>query len=506
MQFHPYLWENYRETKAGKRTIDFFSRFGALLDDDPSSEIADYVNSQYYEPYETERVNSWCDWANSVVSSWAEERSVDNLEEAEKLYTELVLGDGIEIELEDGSIDVFPVPPDGILTSDDLHIVSFGLYKAHPEYFIPYVFMCHFFRLSQIFDTFDIVLPKIPVKRDINSRRFYYWNLCRALYEFRQVHGLSPEELCAFLYDFGPNFQEGFLRADLPEATRAFMVGAHRGNWSFIDDVDSDSISHWQGSPETVPGDIVLMYCLAPRSHIHSVWRAISTGFIDPFFHYYNSIWIGRPTRVEGPDWATFKTDPVLSEWSAVKQNLQGINGRALSESQYNQFLSLMNQEGLPRLMEMEQFTIHTIQNEREVELYLLEPLLERLGYSSNNWVRQMPLRFGRGERIYPDYVIGAKAKKKGEETGEFIWEAKYRISNRQQLRAAFMQANSYARHLNARGLGLVALEGVWVATETSGMTFERLEHYTWAELATNDGLRKLIAHVPSKFATKPKR
>ena len=45
----------------------------------------------------------------------------------------------------------------------------------------------------------------------------------------------------------------------------------------------------------------------------------------------------------------------------------------------------------------------------------------------------------------------------------------KYRITNERQLHRDLMQANSYARHLNAGGLGLVSLEGVWHDEEVAG-------------------------------------
>lgn len=34
----------------------------------------------------------------------------------------------------------------------------------------------------------------------------YYWELCEVFYRFRIENQLSPAELCAFLYDYAPNF------------------------------------------------------------------------------------------------------------------------------------------------------------------------------------------------------------------------------------------------------------------------------------------------------------
>ncbi len=109
---------------------------------------------------------------------------------------------------------------------------------------------------------------------------------------------------------------------------------------------------------------------------------------------------------------------------------------------------------------------------EKDVEQKLLEPLLEKLGYTPKNWIRQMPLRMGRGIRYYPDYVINPKIKR-GDEKADFIWEAKLSISNDKKLRKDFYQAKSYALRLKADGLGLIALEGIWISFSKDDFLFE---------------------------------
>ena len=80
------------------------------------------------------------------------------------------------------------------------------------------------------------------------------------------------------------------------------------------------------------------------------------------------------------------------------------------------------------------------LSNERDVEITLLEPLLKRLGFDENDWLRQMTLRMGRNDRVFPDYALFANDRR-GEESARFIWEAKYRIANERQLKDAFLQA-----------------------------------------------------------------
>jgi hypothetical protein len=71
---------------------------------------------------------------------------------------------------------------------------------------------------------------------------------------------------------------------------------------------------------------------------------------------------------------------------------------------------------GFPRLSRVTQVPADESRSERDIEEKLLEPFLLRLGYTSKDWTRQLLVRMGRGERVYPDGVIAASAKR-GEES-----------------------------------------------------------------------------------------
>jgi hypothetical protein len=140
----------------------------------------------------------------------------------------------------------------------------------------------------------------------------------------------------------------------LPEPTKVYISGATKNDCTdIIEKANSGTKSLWAGNVNTLPGDIILIYGVAPFSQINSIWRAISKGFLDPFSYWFNS------------------------------QELPEING--------------------PQLLIKTELNV-----ERDIEIYLLEPFLYKLGYTEKNRVRQMPLRMGRGERIYPDYAIKA--------------------------------------------------------------------------------------------------
>ena len=75
----------------------------------------------------------------------------------------------------------------------------------------------------------------------------------------------------------------------------------------------------------------------------------------------------------------------------------------------------------------------------------------------------------------------------KGEETAQFLWEAKFTISSRRQLQDAFLQAKSYAMRLQSKGFGLVAKEGIWISFEKDSFLFEKIKSYSWADLENPD-------------------
>jgi hypothetical protein len=111
------------------------------------------------------------------------------------------------------------------------------------------------------------------------------------------------------------------------------------------------------------------------------------------------------------------------------------------------------------------------VKNEREVELKLVEPLLKDLGYSSNDWVRQMSVHMGRGERNIPDYVFFAK-QEKGYEEGKMVLETKYHIKAI-ELEVVFKQARSYAMRLDSLLIVICDKEAIWIYERING-SFDR--------------------------------
>lgn len=249
------------------------------------------------------------------------------------------------------------------------------------------------------------------------------------------------------------------------------------------------------------------MYELAPYSHISSIWRAVSPGYDDPFRFWPGVVWLGQPVTIPPVSLEELKADPVWSQKGLVKANMQGVSGRACSREEYAALLNIVQRKGfdisrLPALPELAGRPDTPLACERDVEKYLLEPFLRQLGLTENDWLRQMPLRMGRGIRYSPDYVIHAGTER-GNEKGAFICEAKFRISSEKQRKEDFSQAKSYALRLDCRGLLLASCEGIWLSFSRDDHAFEKMEFFDWEALSDPDAVhavkRKLDAVLKKK-------
>ena len=272
------------------------------------------------------------------------------------------------------------------------------------------------------------------------------------------------------------------------------------GDFEFLDQADQHTTARWQGNVETRRGDVVLMWCVTPRSYLHSIWRALDDGFADPFFYFYNSMRIGRCTRLPPVCFKEFMDNPVLATNKSVRAHFQGAGGKPFPLEDYLVLLELLKNKGcetssLP-VPPPHAFAFgERLENERDVEIQLVEPLLTQLGYSASEWLRQMPLRMGRGERNYPDYAVEPNLGR-GEESASFLIETKYEIATKQQLEDAFIQGKSYALRLQALAFVLAAKEGIWLYRQADGFSAERYQHWTWQEIEHPDRFHELAAEL----------
>ena len=368
--------------------------------------------------------------------------------------------------------------------------LSVNLYTAYPEYAFPYLFPQHFYLLQAICKEFEIDLPKVP--KDNIARFGYYLDVCRAMYDFRNRNGLSPSEMCAFIYGFALRDVRQMLKDCDKSPSRIFMVHASPTDQEKVlsGELSPKKVGVWQGQENMRIGDIVLMYERAPSSSFGSVWRAVSPGFDDPFDLYPGKVFLGEPVKFPHVSFNKLASDPVWGMKPEVKAHMQGGSGRICSVKEYEALKALIHNEDpsfdlgkLPKPPIEAAFDSNELKNEHDVELKLLEPLLINLGSKKEDWVYQYSVRIGRDNASRPDYVLGLKEFARGRATADLVFEAKYSIPNKKQREKDQGQVLAYAGILSSRIATLVSKEGIWIYKSEDKFDFDKGEEYTWAEL-----------------------
>lgn len=498
MKVNSFLWNNYLNT-SGKKTVKLFEN---LLDIDilveNYSSIKKDLNNLYHV-YDKSNNN-----INECFETLDEYAETFFILEFNKEYS-------ITSALEDlhNNLENFDINTDYDKFSEFesfIECYSLALSIDLSELFVPWFFKYSFNIFQDICDYFEIGLDfsKIPAKSDYRGRFMYYGDLCEALYDFRIENNFSSAELCAFLYDYAPKVviseKTSVMKIAL-EPRNAYFIGSPNDE-DFFDSINSDSISFWQANPDTQAGDALVMYVRSPISQIKYIWRAITPGFIDPFFWYYRCTYISKPIKIDGMTIKELKTDPVTKNEPIVRKNMQGVNGTPIRPSVYNHILDICktdNKEKLPYIKyALELKTNQELNNERDVEVILLEPMLEKLGYKKEHWCRQMVTKMGRREREIPDYVI-FPVYTPGKERGKIVLEAKHSIPNKKQLETDRRQVASYGKTLLSEYVALVSKEGVYLYSKDDNFD-DCIYNCSWTELKENkDCFNKLYKYIGYK-------
>ena len=516
MEFTRYIWELYATSDCGRAAIvkpaeAFAARGGEtgafafrapLFRETPGGDLA---------PVENDFIDT--DVRDDLRTCFSD-RTIHDADAAKSLFSELV-HDGLTLSMnENGESRFYLLGGEGFEDEifSDVEAFSLGLYNLFPEHFVPFLFRTRFDQFSGICRSFNIPIPPPPGKTQRRDRAFYCLALNDALQGFRMRNQLAPPELIAFLYDFAPRVLAAEQDAELAPPSRVwFTMGGinDNGDFEFLDQADSNTTARWQGNVETRRGDVILMWCVAPRSYLHSIWRALDDGFADPFFYFYNSMRIGRCIKLPPVCFKEFMEDPVLAANKSVRAHFQGAGGKPFPLEDLV-LLEILKRKGcetssLP-VSPPHAFAFgERLENERDVEIQLVEPLLKQLGYSASEWLRQMPLRMGRGERNYPDYAVEPNPRR-GEESAAFLIETKYEIATKLQLEDAFLQGKSYALRLQALAFMLAAKEGLWLYRQTDGFSAERHLHWTWQEIEHPDRFHELAAELGKGRLTSRRR
>lgn len=481
MKFNQYTWNLYKQSPAGQKAIREF--------EEANENMTEYDLFTKYNPYSAQFFSEdyfldTCGLFWSVI--FEEAKEIENIEEAKKFYISLILS-GIydkegEYIIKEGEYNL-------MLSAND--ILSFLLYYFSPEYFIPNLFRCRFFELTQIADAFNIDLPSIPKKSDYKSRCLYYWDLCEVFYKFRLNNNLSPEELCAFLYDYAPNFIPK-EKTSIPQPVQAWFIGGK------TDEIEKNlDLTFWQANPETKKGDVLVHYETSPVSAITCIWIAQTDGVVDPFFYYYSNIYIGNKIEIPHITLKELRDDEYFSSHPLVRKNFQGVNGWPMSSEDYSQLLRMIaakefDIEQLPKLYAPTLPENISVTCERDVETELIEPLLNSMEWFDNkDFIRQLPIHAGRGHRIFPDYALHYD-NKPDYERAKVLIEAKFYMKNNLEIEEAFKQARSYANILESSVIVLCDRICLIVYEKADSFNRDRYTKYYWTDFENPDRFNEL--------------
>lgn len=478
MEFNQYLWNLYKNSPEGKSTISSFSGRKEWIEEE---HLFEKYNPKIKEGFNSEMIcgileDFWC----YKVSEY-EGTELKSLDDAGKLYEEII-STGLTIESE----QVLKIGDfDRML--EYIPFLSMELNYLFREYFFPYIYIDEFYQLTRLADYFEIGLPPIPKKSDYKARCMYYWGLCKVFYLFRTGNDLSPDELSAFMYDYAPNVLGTESKGKMPKPSAAWFIGelieGYGTHWG---------TGFWQSNKETKRGDILIHYETSPVSAITCLWIAQADGVIDPFFHYYSNTYIGDRIEIPHISLKELKADKYFSDHPLVRKNFQGVNGWPVAGKDYTELMRIIEGKGfnisaLPQIYTPSLPKGITIENEKDVEMNLLEPLLNEMGwYEHKDYIRQLPIHAGRGHRIFPDYALHYDNKPE-EEKAKVLIEAKYYMKNNQEIEAAFLQAFSYAKLLESSVIVLCDKECILVYNNKRGFSRSHYSKYYWEDMKNPD-------------------
>ena len=497
-----YVWQNYLDSDKGKEAVNAFRD---LCEGDCSLELLNNYHSKIQSLHsvycaDTSAVEYASDILKILLEHILEEGIADECFLVTQLPEEKLTLDRIIKTLFNGIKKEYHYDEQGTFAqfTEQLEYYTTFLFIWAPDLCLPYYFRWNFNVLEKIASEFEIELPTLPLKKNYKDRFFYYGDICECLYKFREKHNMSPYELCAFLYDFAPQYIGGidsYIVKELPPPRSAYFIGGSKDDISLSD--EPNTITSWQCSPETQVGDMIVLYLRSPISAVDSIWRSVSIGFNDPFFYYYRCTYIANPIGINRIPQKQLEQDEIFKNLPIVRKNMQGINGVELKPTEYNHLVDISN-ANVPKL----QFDIidndYEFVNEKDVEIKLIVPLIEKLGYSSSEYKDKLQIMVGNHNfKLIPDYTILPKVTT-GHHSAFAIIEAKHHIPSKKALDEACAQARSYAVQLKAKFSVIASKDKIWVYKPDDDYT-KSIFSATWGELNKPDTFSALFKLLGKK-------
>lgn len=479
------LWEIYKTSERGREMINLFS-FYSDTDIDIFEKKLENLLARFGKESNIESFFTWTYLINDNIA--LNKSDIQENEEIKDFFERFIENFEITIVEEDkeGNFIKSLKPQDQIIHKQEyrkicaiINSISINLYSSCPQFFFPILNNERFDIIVKNCDALNIDLTSIPKRADKRGLVMYYYDLCETLTKFSREYELSAEELSACIYDFATILQNQTDVVNvIPEPTNIWFTGANKNDYkTTLQNLTPDTISNWACNEATKRGDIIIIYCLSPQSFIHSIWRANSDGVANPFSYYYSRATVTNPIAIPPITYEELKNDTHWSNVPIVRKNLQGINGVQITAKDYSELLKLISSKGfdisiLPKLYTPSIDAEVNVNSEKEVEEKLLIPLLTELGYSQDDWQRQLSQKAGRSLKAIPDFVFFPRGETHFQ-NAPFVLETKYYMNSSNERMNAFNQARSYCKMMSSDLLGLCDKERLIIYRRKNGV-FDR--------------------------------
>jgi hypothetical protein len=226
MKFNRFILDNYLNTSEGKEALEFFTNFWLYFKNADIETIQKFLQNQYLVELKSENITNFVQFILKNTHEKFEDSKEFFIEERNKITSIEIAEEYFDIFIKE-TMEIAPNLKMRELCTC-IEGISLVLHFIKPDFYFPYFFVDYFFKVELIFTEFGIPLPPIPSKMKYKERLYYYFELCRALYEFRTNNDLSYIELNILLYFFAKNIIENIdIREEgLLEPTKVYISGA----------------------------------------------------------------------------------------------------------------------------------------------------------------------------------------------------------------------------------------------------------------------------------------
>lgn len=377
-------------------------------------------------------------------------------------------------EDENGNLVIKECNETCVIGTDDLRlkcgflpVFSVALHRKF-GFFKPLFYCSRYDIFMRNCELLGISLPALPAENDYHATFQYYYEVCEVLDKVQKEKGFTDEQMTAYLYDFAPRLADDEDEAEqsLPDPRRIWITcaGSPKQNDDFktVDSYTSGP-QEWSGNKMTSAGDIVLIYCVKPRSYIHSIWRATSGPHYSPFSYRKSHITIGHKVEIPPITLNELRQDEYMGNNYVIRKNFMGTHGDELTPTDYKNIVRMIGEKGfdtslLPKFYEAESIQDIEIKKEQHVSDRILVPFFEKLGFKPEDYKAELELQLGREVKAgRPDFTFFPKQDSiyRDQYKAPFLIEVKKDMANGKGRYDAVGQGLSYARILDSSLLGI---------------------------------------------------